>query len=67
MKTRHAHEIRKGILVARADIKAAMSTPDEGLSITTRVQLTEGVLRTKLMRYAHAEYTRRRVVLLSEG
>lgn len=67
MNTKQASQIRKGIEVAKADIAAALSPPTDGIGITARIQLTEGILRTRLMRYAHAEYTRRRLVRLSEG
>lgn len=66
MKTTHARQIRKGIEVAKSDITSALSPDTDSIGLTARVQLTEGVLSTKLMRYAHAEYTRRRVVKLGE-
>lgn len=67
MRTKHARQIRKGIEVAKADIASALSPDTEGIGLTARVQLTGGILRTRIMRYAHSEYTRRRVVKLGEG
>lgn len=66
MRAKHARQIRKGIKVAIADVNAAKSIGHGGMTHTARMTLTAGVLNSKLARYAHAEYTRRRVLKLND-
>ena len=67
MRTAQAREIRKGIQVAKADIVAASSPNPDTLGLTARIGLTRGILRTRLMKKAHAEYTRRMVLKINES